>query len=104
MYRRLMENAAFDVRQRFSLGAGYELSAGRGKHFGSSWHAVVDDVLGGRQLNWIRRFQSGCNAAPSSSTRSTTPITRDPLATGSTRPWPEIRVKTRYRITEEVHS
>jgi len=57
--KRRWANADFDVRHRFSVSGGYELPFGRGKRYGSTWHPVVDGILGGWALQYITTFQGG---------------------------------------------
>lgn len=48
-----------DVRHRFVMSYVYELPLGHGKRFGSSASGVMDQLIGGWQINGITTFQSG---------------------------------------------
>jgi Carboxypeptidase regulatory-like domain len=56
---RRVANADFDVRQRFTLSGIWALPFGRTKTFGSGWNPVVDQILGGWQVNSIITLQGG---------------------------------------------
>src|SRR5262249_38047076 len=51
--------AEFDVNHRFVASYVCELPWGRNRHWGRSWSAAVDHVLGGWQLSGIHVLQSG---------------------------------------------
>jgi hypothetical protein len=51
--------AAQDDRQRFVMSYVYELPFGHGQRFGSSASGVVDQLIGGWQINGITTFQTG---------------------------------------------
>jgi hypothetical protein len=48
-----------NLNDQFTASVLYELPFGKGKHFGGSWGAVPDAVLGGWQINVIERATSG---------------------------------------------
>ena len=58
-YERIMSNADFDVRHRFTFSGTYELPFGRGKMFGNDWGSVTNAFLGGWRINMITTYQSG---------------------------------------------
>lgn len=49
----------FDHRQRFTFSPVYQLPFGRGRQYGGSVNAVVDDLIGGWDLTGIVTLQSG---------------------------------------------
>jgi hypothetical protein len=73
----------FDIRQRFVGSIIYELPFGRGKQLFSSASGVLNQIIGGWQLNLIPTFQSGVNRTVTSPNTSTIAyITQHANATG----------------------
>lgn len=52
-------NAAWDIRNNFTLGFNYDLPFGRGRQFGSNINKAADVVLGGWQVNGILTLHTG---------------------------------------------
>lgn len=52
-------NSNLDIRHRFVATAIYEFPFGHGKRWGNDWNPVLQQVIGGWQLNPILTFQSG---------------------------------------------
>jgi len=52
----------FDMRHQFNTYLTWDLPVGRGRHFGSNMHSVVNAIVGGWQLSSIMRFNSGVPA------------------------------------------
>ncbi|MBI4909840.1 MAG: TonB-dependent receptor [Acidobacteria bacterium] len=48
-----------DIPQKFVIAGIYELPFGRGQRFGNGSHAVVNQIIGGWQLNYNVTYQSG---------------------------------------------
>ena len=73
----------FDIRHRFVTNAIYELPFGRGQRYFGSAGKIVNQVVGGWQLNLITSFQSGVNRNVTSPNGSTIAyITQRADATG----------------------
>jgi hypothetical protein len=51
--------ASYDIPHRFVTSVLYELPFGHGRRFGGNWHALLDGVLGGWQVNGVITVQSG---------------------------------------------
>ena len=51
--------SSFDQTHRFIFSYNYDLPVGRGRHFGSNWHPVLNAFLGGWQANGIFEFATG---------------------------------------------
>ncbi len=51
--------STFDIPQVLQFSYVYDLPVGRGKHFGSNMHPVLNGFIGGWQLNGIWRFAKG---------------------------------------------
>ncbi|PYV90968.1 MAG: hypothetical protein DMG05_08510 [Acidobacteria bacterium] len=51
-----------DPGQVFSMSGVYELPFGRGRHWGSSWHGVVNHIFGGWQMSSVFKAQRGMPA------------------------------------------
>jgi hypothetical protein len=51
--------STFDIPQLLQFSYDYALPVGRGKHFGSNMHPVLNAIIGGWQLNGIWRFAKG---------------------------------------------
>jgi hypothetical protein len=51
--------SSFDITHRFVTAFNYDLPAGKGRHFGSSWNPFLDAFLGGWQANGIVTLQTG---------------------------------------------
>jgi outer membrane receptor protein involved in Fe transport len=52
-------NSQYDLRHNFIASFVYDLPFGRGRRFGTSWHPVLNGVLGGWQLGGILFLRSG---------------------------------------------
>jgi hypothetical protein len=57
--KKVWSNADFDVPQRFTVAAVYELPFGKGKTWGDDWPGLVNGVVGGWRTNLIYTLQSG---------------------------------------------
>jgi hypothetical protein len=83
--------ASYDIPHRFVTSVLYELPFGRGRRVGNGWHALLDGVLGGWQINGIVTLQSGpaLGITASNSAGLFNPVTRpnwngnDPVLEGT---------------------
>lgn len=58
-FRHERANSNLDLRHRFVLSALYELPFGKGRKFGSTMNPVLEQIVGGWQINPILVLQSG---------------------------------------------
>ena len=59
-YEKVIDSS--DPEKRFTLNGIYELPFGRGRHWGTQWHGMVNGVLGGWQIGSVLRMQGGMPA------------------------------------------
>ncbi len=55
----MKQDDEYDIPQFFNLYGAYELPFGRGKSYASRIPGWANQIIGGWQVNWIARFQSG---------------------------------------------